>query len=239
MKSIATRKPNELKYQQGTVIVKNVREKGGTGKLKTSWEEKMFEVLEKKENLPVYKVKNLKKGSDIRVVHRNLLMKCEELPQNIFDEKHKQTPKPKVVKRKAVGSSNLSKDESEVTFKPEEELREDSDNEIIVAVYPDIAVSDEMEGTGVETPDVLIESEPVESPPEEEGEPLDSEEPNDSEELGEVQMPNSDPDDSDVESASSEDGGKRISTRIRKPRQVYSYNEIGGNPVLVPWSSDG
>ena len=52
-------------------------------------------------------------------------------------------------------------------------------------------------------------------------------------------LSNSVSEDSDDESSSSEDGGKRVSTRIRKPRQIYSYDEIGGNPVLVPLSSDG
>ena len=34
-------------------------------------------VTEKKEGMPVYTIKNLKKPSDTRVVHRNLLMRCE------------------------------------------------------------------------------------------------------------------------------------------------------------------
>ena len=68
------------------VLVRNKREKGGTGKLKSYWEEAIFVVEGKKEGLPVYKVKNLKKGKDVRVVHRNLLMKCEDLPLDVFDE---------------------------------------------------------------------------------------------------------------------------------------------------------
>ena len=62
------------------VLMRNKREKGGTGKLQSYWEEAIFKVIEKKENLPVYKIKNINKLKDIRVKHRNLLMKCEELP---------------------------------------------------------------------------------------------------------------------------------------------------------------
>jgi hypothetical protein len=62
------------------VLVRNYHEKGGTGKLKSFWEESIFVILEKKEELPVYKVQSLKKPTDVRVVHRNKIMKCEELP---------------------------------------------------------------------------------------------------------------------------------------------------------------
>ena len=55
------------------VLVKNHREKGGTGKLPSFWEESIFEVVEKKSGLPVYTVRNLKKPKDIRVVQRNKL----------------------------------------------------------------------------------------------------------------------------------------------------------------------
>ena len=45
-------KGNELKVED-QVLVKNVREKGGTGKLRSHWERSVFKILKKKENLPV------------------------------------------------------------------------------------------------------------------------------------------------------------------------------------------
>ena len=36
------------------VLVRNVREKGGTGKLRSHWEKEVFKVVEKKTDLPVY-----------------------------------------------------------------------------------------------------------------------------------------------------------------------------------------
>ena len=68
------------------VLVRNLREKGGTGKLRNHWESAIFEITEKKNDLPVFKVKNLGKSSDVRVLHRNLMMKCEDLPSDIFEE---------------------------------------------------------------------------------------------------------------------------------------------------------
>ena len=67
------------------VLMKNVREKGGTGKLKSFWEETLFQVIEKRENIPVYKIQNLKNSSDVRQIHRNLLMKCNDLPVDVFE----------------------------------------------------------------------------------------------------------------------------------------------------------
>ena len=40
------------------VLVRNYRETGGTGKLRSFWQEAIFEVLEKMDELPVYKVQN-------------------------------------------------------------------------------------------------------------------------------------------------------------------------------------
>ena len=38
------------------VLMKNVRERGGTGKLKSFWEETLFQVIEKRDGIPVYKI---------------------------------------------------------------------------------------------------------------------------------------------------------------------------------------
>ena len=67
------------------VLVKNLREKGGTGKLQSHWERQIFTVVMQKEDLPVYHVQNVKNSRD-RVLHRNHLMKCEQLPADVFDE---------------------------------------------------------------------------------------------------------------------------------------------------------
>ena len=59
------------------------------------WEEKIFKVIEKRENLPVYKIQALKDGGDTRVVHRNLLMKVNQLPIDVFDEEEVPAKKKK------------------------------------------------------------------------------------------------------------------------------------------------
>ena len=82
------------------VLMQNKRDRTeGTGKLKSYWEHSIFEVLEKKENLPVYTIRNINKKSDKRVVHRNLLMLCNELPMNTFEKAESKDQKGK--KKKA------------------------------------------------------------------------------------------------------------------------------------------
>ena len=56
------------------VLVRNVRERGGTGKLNSYWEENIFEVVKKDQNIPVYTLKNMNKSSDVRDIHGNLMM---------------------------------------------------------------------------------------------------------------------------------------------------------------------
>ena len=48
--------------------------------LKSYWEPNIFEVVEKDKNFPVYTMRNLNKKNDKQKIHRNLLMKCNDLP---------------------------------------------------------------------------------------------------------------------------------------------------------------
>ena len=69
------------------VLVRNVREKGGTGKLRNHWESNIFKVVDKKADCPVYTVENIKMAKDRRILHRNLLFRCNDLPAETFEEK--------------------------------------------------------------------------------------------------------------------------------------------------------
>ena len=86
------------------VLMRNKRDRSeGTGKLTSYWEHSIFIVVEKKDGLPVYRIRNVHKKSDERVVHRNLLMLCNELPLEVFDEgksKEKKELKKKNNKKK-------------------------------------------------------------------------------------------------------------------------------------------
>ena len=62
------------------VLIRNVRERGGPGKLRSFWEQKVYRVCERKENSPVYVVEP-ERGGKRRTIHRNMLFHCgDELP---------------------------------------------------------------------------------------------------------------------------------------------------------------
>ena len=81
---------SELKPGDG-VVVKNVVERGGPGKLRSFWEEKIYVVLNRKDpNSAVYEVGPENQDGRTRVLHRNLLLPCPFLP---YAERQKATGK--------------------------------------------------------------------------------------------------------------------------------------------------
>ena len=75
------------------VLVRNLTPRGGTGKLRSWWEQAIYEVMEKRENVPVYKVRKL--GTNhVRTLHRNLLMKVSDLPLDAFGQVHEPPAQP-------------------------------------------------------------------------------------------------------------------------------------------------
>ena len=83
---------SKMRYDQGIhhtvlepgdrVLVRNLRERGGPGKLRSHWESKIHYVVKRlSDDSPVYQV--LPEGTkDIapRTLHRNLLLPCDDLP---------------------------------------------------------------------------------------------------------------------------------------------------------------
>ena len=106
------------------VLVKNVREKGGPGKIRSFWEDKVYEVLERKggDEGVVYRVRKLgDPNGEERTLHRNMLLLCNEFP---IEEQKKELPlkEGKKEKKKNIKSTREVKtnevesesDESEV-----------------------------------------------------------------------------------------------------------------------------
>ena len=61
------------------VLVRNLSERGGPGKLRSHWEQEVHLIVEQKGDLPVFEVTPEGRKGKSRVLHRNLLLPCDFL----------------------------------------------------------------------------------------------------------------------------------------------------------------
>ena len=233
-------KVREVGIEEGDrVLVKNLRERGGTGKLRSAWEHQIFEVVRQQGDLPVYHVRNLDKARDVRVLHRNHLMKCE-LPLDVFkDEMKKDKTKEPVKKPNETQKKRESKKEVEVVQEESNQVDSDEEGEYEMVIYPDdeevqkIEVERyEVDGQNavhdVDVPMVESTADDLESSDDLDASDDATEEPVVEDSVTDDQQIVDTEDGEDNESE--EDAPIRRSTRLKTARKVFTFNKLGGAP---------
>ena len=233
------------------VLVKNVRERGGTGKLRSYWEEAIFKVTEVDEKISVYVLQNLKKSKDIRKLHRNKLMKVEELPVDTFDE-------PKPTKKTTTTKPTTKSTQKARPTEPMMELEEEESDDMAVLiidrgpeaedVVDDIAeevVEEESAGEDIVEEEVVEEESAEEDAVAEvsigsgveTSDGVENQFEGDSEqsEDGEPEQEGDDEFSSEETNSSSESEEEvRRSSRVKTRAHTFTYETVGGNPTIVP-----
>ena len=106
------------------VLVKNLPPRGGPGKLGSCWEQQVYKVISRMgADSPVYKVEPESKQGKVRILHRNLLLPCNDLP--IVDD---QVDQKKIKPTLASGKRSIpfkhdqseSEEEEDYSFEPDQ-----------------------------------------------------------------------------------------------------------------------
>ena len=197
----------ELK-EKDKVLLRNMREKGGTGKLRSHFERGMFEIIKKRENLPVYVIRNLYNEKDIREVHRSKLLECNDLPKTVFEE----------MSAKKIETNEGQKINKRKEVVIEADANDDIAEDVVMFLHEDVA------DLSLEGGDGLGDSQEVDD--EVEGDdPVDE-----TEEEPKQTIVDPDQDDEEIQPT-------RQSRRQVRKKKIFSYDAVGGPPVLVDISA--
>ncbi len=111
------------------VLVRNLSERGGPGKLRSFWENDIYLVVERKgPDSPVYEVESENGGRKNRVLHRNLLLPCDYLPVE-NSSTHTERPAPPTTRR-------LRKPTSRCPASQNDDISSDDESQDLVTVVP-------------------------------------------------------------------------------------------------------
>ena len=226
------------------VLLRNHSEKGGTGKLRNYWEDEIYIVVKKDEEIPVLTICPENGGKEKRV-HRNNIMNCNLiLPKDVEVEKG----------FRSKGNSPAEKKRVKKMAKQRVEDDSESEEEVVVIERTNHFAKQGGNGKNTQPDDLGVQGgmhltetriaggqdhnegdEVVESEQQsEEGE--ESEEPSELDEVGSQDGDMVHPVDSEEEQTEENEDEDLASTnrpqRNRKKTKIFTYDKVGGNPTI-------
>ncbi len=238
------------------VLVRNLSERGGPGKLRPYWENKVHRVVERMEDNPVYQIQAETGDRTLRVLHRNLLLPVNDLPLE-HDGQENRTPKQQRPKQQHINIRSQMPDtlENEASDSGDEEgyacnprpvpvyerkkvnlkqSHNESHSHLRVAAPEFHPVCHRAEPDNLETyvqhPQFVMPkpAQVTDNPlpfvgPQEKLDDCIARRSDEDTDLGAQQQP-----------ANEEDVILRRSTRAVKPKEVFTYNQIG-QPTYQAW----